>query len=242
MEQLKKWAVPIVAGLLILYLIMRSKGGGGASQPRTSYLLQSSGGGDEGAVGQARDAMRIAGFQSLAQLAGEKLTAETEQKNREAELEGLRLTLTSGQEVERIRGGIERELGLQNLEGLTRQIEGQTEAYRIQSSDRRYDTDAQIRAIDATSRANESMFTLQARAALDTLLAQIGAVSTVGKQYRNKSLERQGTILTALASAFGQSHPYSYQSAFGGPRPPAFLQQLAGALNSAGRFFGGGYY
>lgn len=239
-ETLKKWALPVVGVIVVLYLLMRASRGGG-SQPRTSYLLQSSGGGDASGAAQAKSAAQIAGFQALTTFAGQKLSAETQQKAQEAELTGLRETLTSGQEIERIKGGIQRELGLQNLEALSRQIAGQTEAYRIASADRRYDTDAQLAAIDRNAAAQANLFTMQSKAALDMLLTQINAVSSVGQQYRNQSLERQGTILNSLTGIWGQGQPYSYINAFGGPRPPTFLQQLASAFAQARGAFGGFY-
>lgn len=63
---------------------------------------------------------------------------------------------------------------------------------------------------------------------------QINALNTVAQTYRNQSLERQGTILNAFTSTFNGQAPYTYQSAFGGSRPPTFLQQLSGFASSIG--------
>lgn len=233
-ESLKKWAIPIVAGLVILYLIFRfSKGGSASGQPRTSYILQSQGAGDAGAP-SARESSRIAGFQGLATVAGQKIAASAQRQSEELQLTGLKESLISGQEIERIKSGLQRELGLFNLDAIVRQIAGQEEAYRIASADRRYDVDAQLAAVQRGYQAQESLFTTQARAAWDTLQAQIAAVSSVGGQYRGASLERQGTVLNALASIWGQ-RPYSYTEAFGGPRPPPFLQQLGGFIGQIGQ-------
>lgn len=233
-ETLKKWAIPIVAGIVMLYLLLRfSRGGNGASQPRTSYVLQSSGGGDSGAP-SARESSRIAGFQALTTAAGQEIASRAKKQSEDLQFAGLKESLISGQEIERIKSGLQIELGLQNLEGLTRQIAGQEEAYRIASADRRYDVDAQLAAVQRGYSAQETIFSLQARQAWDTLQAQIAAVSSAGQQYRNQSLERQGTILNALSSIWGQ-RPYSYTEAFGGPRPPTFLQQLGGFFGQIGQ-------
>lgn len=63
---------------------------------------------------------------------------------------------------------------------------------------------------------------------------QVNTLNQVAQTYRNQSLERQGTILNAFTTTFNGQAPYNYQSAFGGTRPPTFLQQLTGFADSIG--------
>lgn len=75
------------------------------------------------------------------------------------------------------------------------------------------------------------------------LQLQVDSLASTANQYRNQSLERQGTILNSLTTLFTGQAPYTYQGAFGGPRPPTLLQQitaLAGTIlpQGVGGFFG----
>lgn len=67
---------------------------------------------------------------------------------------------------------------------------------------------------------------LQTEAAKAATQQRIDALNNTANAYKGNSLERQGTVLNALASIFGSEQPYSYQNSFGGARPPGILQQL----------------
>lgn len=230
MDNVKKYAIPIVIGVIILYFLLKMQTNGKSTTSTINRLVPLQGENNTQQV--QRDQARVAGFQSLAGVAGQQIAKEAQQQSETLQFEGLKESLISGQEIERIKGGFARELGLQNLQAIFRQIEGQEEANRILSADRRYDTDAQLIAIDRMNTAQANLFNIQAENAFRTLMTQINAVGNVGTQFRNQSLERQGTILNALSSIWNQPRVYDYQTAFGGARPPTFLQQLTGAVRS----------
>lgn len=222
MDTLKKYALPLIAVVVVFYLLTRlSKGGGQSSTSTINRLVPLQGENNTSQV--QRDQARVQGFQALAGVAQSQIAAEAQDKQ-----------LAYGVNVENIKAGLQRELGLQNFRAIIRQIEGNEEAYRIESADRRYDIDQQMIASQRMLQAQENFASIQARSALDTLLAQIDAVQSVGQQYRGQSLERQGTILNALGGIWNQPRVYDYQTAFGGPRPPTFLQQLGGFIGQAG--------
>lgn len=223
MDTLKKYALPLVAVLVVLYFLTRlSKGGGQSSTSTINRLVPLQG--ENNTTQTQRDQARVQGFTALAGVAQSQIAAEAQDKQ-----------LAYGVNVENIKAGLQRELGLQNFNAIIRQIEGNEEAYRIASADRRYDIDQQMIASQRMLQAQENVASIQARSALDTLLAQIQAVQSVGQQYRGQSLERQGTILNALGGIWNQPRVYDYQTAFGGPRPPTFLQQLGGFIGQAGQ-------
>ncbi|MCI0613430.1 hypothetical protein L0244_10600 [bacterium] len=233
---LKQYGVPIIVGIIVLYFVFKYANQETSSKTSTINRLVPIG--ENNTAVQNRDTARVQAFSSLAQVAGQQITAGVTAQSEAKQLEGLSLSLISGQEIERIKSGLQRELGLQNLQSIFRQIEGQEEANRILSADRRYDIDAQLLASDRILQAQERTFSRQAEEAFRTLQAQISAVSSIGQQYRGQSLERQGTILNALSAIWGQPQVYNYQQAFGGPRPPTFLQQLQGFVSPIGRLFG----
>lgn len=213
-----------VAVVVVLYFLL--KGSQSTSSTSTiNRLVPLQGENNSQLVGQVDSSAKAAMFSDLSRLVSENL-----------QLEGLKTTLLSGQETERIRAGIQKELGMQNLEAVRLQVDGTVEAQRVVSADRRYDTDMQLVAQDRILQAQKDVYATQANSQYQSLLAQIGAVQSVGSQYRNQSLERQGTILNALTSLWGQT-PYNYVDAFGGNRPPTFLQQLSSAINSGARAF-----
>jgi len=233
-ENLKKYAIPIIVGVVVLYLIFRTTKGSTSSTSTINRLIPI---GESNTQTVNRDQARVAAFSSLSQVAGQQISYEADKQRNltrlqgdQLSLEGLKYSLLSGQEVERIKAGLQRELGLQQLEGLIRQIAGQEEVYRINSADRRYDTDAQLMAIDRMNTAQMNLYNAQSENAFRTLMAQIEAVGQVGQQYRSQSLEGQGTILNALSAIWGQPRVYDYQSAFGGPRSVPILQQITGLI------------
>lgn len=234
-ENVKKYGIPIVIAIIVIYLVLRMSKGGQSSTSTINRLVPLQGENNTAQV--QRDNARVSAFSALAQVAGQQIAKESQDQSTALQFEGLKESLISGQEIERIKSGLQRELGLFNLEAITRQIAGQEEANRILSADRRYDTDAQLIAVDRMRAAQESLFSLQAENALRTLQAQISAVSNIGQQYRGQSLERQGTILNALSSIWNQPRVYDYQTAFGGMRPPTLLQQLQGFISGVGSTF-----
>lgn len=232
MDNIKKYAIPIVIGVIVIYFLLRTRQGSTSQTSTINRLVPLQG--ENNTTQVQRDAARVSAFSSLSQVAGQQIASEVQRQSNALQFEGLKESLISGQEIERIKTGLERELGLQRLQGVFRAIEGEEEANRILSADRRYDIDAQLLAVDRMNIAQQNLFTLQAENAFRTLMAQIGAVGDIGQQYRGQSLERQGTILNALSAIWGQPNVYNYQSAFGGPRPPTFLQQLGGFIGQTG--------
>lgn len=232
MNSIKQYIIPIVIGVVIIYFFLRLQKGSTSTTSTINRLVPLQGENNTQQV--QRDAARTSAFSNLSQVAGQQIASEVQQQSDALQFEGLKESLISGQEIERIKTGLQRELGLQQLEGVIRAIEGEQEANRILSADRRYDIDAQLVAVDRMNAAQQSLFTLQAENAFRTLMAQIGAVGNIGQQYRGQSLERQGTILNALSAIWNQPRVYDYQTAFGGARPPTFLQQLGGFVGQAG--------
>lgn len=224
-QRIINYGVPIVVSVVVVYLVVKQSNSSTSTTSTINRLVPLSGENNTQAA-QSRDAARVSAFSSLAQVAGQQISAEAQQQSEKTQLEGLMQTLTSGQEIEKIKSGLQRELGLQGLGALKMQLAGIDEANRVASADRRYDTDAQLMSIDRMASADRAMFGLQSDSALQMLKAQIAAVQSTGAEYRNQSLERAGTYLNALGSIWNQPGIYNYQSAFGGNRPPTFLQQL----------------
>ena len=236
-ENLKKYGIPIIIGIIVIYLVLRASKGSESSTSTINRLVPLQG--EQNTTQIQRDQAKASAFNTLATVAGQQIASDAQKQSDALQFEGLKESLISGQEIERIKSGLQRELGLQNLDAIKTQVAGQLEANRILSADRRYDTDAQLLAIDRMNTAQASLFSAQAEAAYKTLMTQINAVGNIGTQYRNQSLERQGTILNALSAIWNQPGVYSYQSAFGGSRPPTFLQQLSGLLSGSGGFLAG---
>src|SRR5215468_1405575 len=235
MDNVKKYGIPIVIAVVILYIVLKLSKGGTSSTSMINRLVPLQG--ENNTAQSSRDQSRVNAFAALSTVAGQQIAAQNQSQSNALQFEGLKESLISGQEIERIKAGLQRELGLQGLEAIKSQIAGQEEANRINSADRRYDTDAQLMAIDRMNIAQQNLYTLQAQNAFNTLMTQIRAVGDIGTQYRGQSLERQGTLLNALSAIWNQPRVYDYQSAFGGPRPPTFLQQLSAAFNSGMRSF-----
>jgi len=229
----KKYIVPAIIGIVLIYVLYRAMQGNKSSTSMINRLVPLQG--EQNTAQVQRDQARVNAFSNLAQVAGQQIASVTQKQSEALQFEGLKESLISGQEIERIKAGLQRELGLQGLQAITRQIEGQQEANRILSADRRYDTDAQLVAIDRMNAAQANLYTLQAENAFRTLMTQIGAVGQIGQQYRGQSLERQGTILNALSAIWNQPRVYDYQTAFGGMRPQPFLQQLGGFIGNVGQ-------
>lgn len=76
---------------------------------------------------------------------------------------------------------------------------------------------------------NVKLLEEEGRQRADEITRQVSAVQSTAAQYKNNSLERQGTVLNALATMFGQSKPYNYVEAFGGTRGPSIFSQLLAA-------------
>lgn len=225
-ENIKKYGIPVVIGIIIIYFILRMQKGSTSTTSTINRLVPLQG--ETNTQQIQRDAARVNAFSSLAGVAGNQIAADLERQSQSLQFEGLKESLISGQEIERIKGGIQRELGLQQLEAIKTQIAGQEEANRILSADRRYDIDQQLVAQDRMFSAQQSLFSLQAEQAFRTLMTQINAVGNIGTQYRGQSLERQGTILNALSAIWNQPRVYDYQTAFGGARPPGFFNAGGG--------------
>lgn len=229
-----KYVIIGVAAIAVVWIVSRRRSAPPGGQTRTiNRLIPLAGENNTSPVN--RDQARVEGFQALANIAGLQISSESQERQGGRELEGLRASLISGQEIERIKAGIQRELGLFDLDKVRSALAAEERAYQLSSADRRYDIDAQLLSADRALASNERLFGLREESAWRQLQAQIAAVGQVGQQFRGQSLERQGTILNALASIWGQ-RPYDYQSAFGGPRPPGFFQGLFGTLSSV---FGG---
>jgi uncharacterized MAPEG superfamily protein len=224
-DTLKKYAIPILIGVVVLYVVMRYARGGGSTSTTSTINRLVPLQGEQNTAQVARDQARVSAFSNLAGVAGQQIAAEAQAGQ-----------LSYGEKVENIKAGLQRELGLQGLEGLKLQIAGQEEVYRINSADRRYDTDAQLLASQRMATAQENMFSTQADLAFRTLMAQIGAVQSTAREYRGQSLERAGTYLNALSAIWNQPRVYDYQTSFGGPRGPSILQQITGLLQGAGSF------
>jgi hypothetical protein len=104
----------------------------------------------------------------------------------------------------------------------------------------RYGLDLDLQKFIEGTRSQEFLYQEDFRNRLATEAQRIAAVKDVGLTYRNQSLERQGTILNALASALGQQPTYSYVSAFGGQRETfsGKLGAIVNAVKTGGGFFG----
>lgn len=157
---------------------------------------------------QVYDANKTTAFLGVLELGKAELAAKVQQMNigTQIPLEQIRADVTLA--------SFDRDLGLGNLSSKTA-----LELSRMQTESQQAQTFA---AIQASERALQ----LQNEAQAQRMREATQAINSASITYRNQSLERQGTILNALTTLYTGQAPYTYQSAFGGTRPPGILQQL----------------
>jgi hypothetical protein len=179
-------------------------------------------------LGQSQQSADVAGKSIDNSVTLENIRAKTVTDT--AAIEG-NVNLTLGE----LAAGVQRALGMYDYEKTVAGYERDTELMGLQTKSAEFlaglQSDTQLALQRDYLASVIEQLGIQTQARKDEVANQISAVASVGQQYRNQSLERQGTILNALASIWGQN-PYSYQEAFGGPRPPTFMQQLSGLVSS----------
>lgn len=168
-------------------------------------------------VAGAQTQANLARYQTDASLKATQIAADTSERTRSAELASQERISESGFSLQRYLAELQQALGLKGL-------------------------DVQQATTQAGYQYQENLYAQDLANRLALMQLQTGAIQNAAQTYRNQSLERQGTILNALTSLYGVGAPYSYQSAFGGPRPPGFFSPGGGfsnILGSVGGFLGG---
>ncbi len=200
----------------------------------------------------AFEANKTSAFQSLLGLGQTQQSAEIASKSFDnaVSLENIRasasLNLASkGSERDIMLAGIERDRDVTiGLAGFNRDLGLADVASKTQLQLTAYQTEAQRQQQRDYLDSVLQQLQIQTSADERRVQAQTAALNSAAITFRNQSLERQGTILNSLTTLFTGQAPYTYQSAFGGSRPPTFLQQLTGGqgvgglITSVGKLFG----
>lgn len=166
-----------------------------------------------------RESSRLGAFQALAQLGASQIAATTNKDQTAAQLEATRIAsgvqMNEQSTAERIQGIISSsaERIQELLTGAQERVASQTITADVTKTQSALDFQAQAYAADLSNRAA-------------TAKLQLEAVQKAAYDFRNQSLERQGSVFNALAQTWGAGQPYSYQNSFGGARGPSVLQQL----------------
>lgn len=219
-----------VLGLVALYALSKVRSPEVQQVPEFvgSLTPQASGGVDSG----AREASRLGAFQALAGLGAAQTQAEVTRYQTNAQLEATR-----------VQSSLAETLGLGEFSSRERmqraEYEQRNKELPLTLDLQRYGIDAQVRQFVEQLNSQKDLYALDFSNRQALQAQQIAAIERTAREYRNQSLERAGTYLNALQTAWNQGSTYNYQDAFGGPRPPSILSQLIQAgTKLAGGFLG----
>lgn len=216
-----------VLGILVLYALTKIKP---PEVQQVPEFISTGPAGDSASSSQAvRSAERASMFGTLAQLAGAQTSADLAKYQTSAQLEAT--NVAAG--VQRYTADIGERLGLAGYASQEKQadIASQLAQFGYNLDFQRY-----LKGLETQA----SMYEQDLSYRQGLLSQQLAAIQQGGSMFRNQSLERQGSYYNAINQVFGGGMPYTYQSAFGGPRGPSVLQQLfpQGIGSTIAGFFG----